>query len=143
MNHAEAALLLGQIAAFDRRTVGDADVLAWQAALHDVSLADSRSAVVDHYRGSSEWLTPARVIAGVKAIRRQRLEHADRILPAADPDDPAAYIAQLRAGRAALASGRIEPPELLPARPMIEQRRGMAPLSRGVAETAEHMRASS
>jgi len=69
MNRAEAATLLAITASFDRRTVGDADVIAWAAALELFPFAECRDAVVEHYTNSTEWLMPAHVTAIVRAHR--------------------------------------------------------------------------
>jgi hypothetical protein len=134
MNRTETAALLTLMAAYDRRTLGPEDVLAWQSVLADVSLDDAKGAVVEHHRGSSDWLAPADVIAGVRRIRAQRLEHADRLLPAADPDDVAGYLAALRQGRRELASGQREAPPLLPALALPAGKPGLASIAKGVSE---------
>ncbi|MFK0297225.1 hypothetical protein ACIQU6_43090, partial [Streptomyces sp. NPDC090442] len=48
MTPADAAELLSLCAAFDRRTIGEADAHAWARALHDVPLdEDTRTAVAE------------------------------------------------------------------------------------------------
>lgn len=69
MNRSEAATLLAITASFDRRTVGDADVIAWAAALESFPFAEARDAVVEHFTNSTEWLMPAHVTAIVRARR--------------------------------------------------------------------------
>ena len=121
MNHSETATLLAMIQAFDRRTVGEADVTAWQAALDDLRFEDCRTAVVAHFRISSEWLMPAAVRAAVKAARRDRLE---RDLPTdppdADPNDVPAYLEALREQRTRVGDGTERP------RPVAELIAGVA-----------------
>ena len=63
MNLTDTAKLLTMVAAFDRRTIGEADVTAWQAALDDLRFEDCREAVVAHFRISADWLMPASLIA--------------------------------------------------------------------------------
>lgn len=72
MNASEAAILLGLAAAYDRRTVGEADARAWADALDDIALEDAQDAVKRHYRTSTEWIMPAHVRKGVAAIARER-----------------------------------------------------------------------
>lgn len=72
MNRPEAARLLTIITAYDRRTLGDTDVYAWQRALDDLPLADAEEAVHEHYRESKEWLMPSDVRNGVIRIQRAR-----------------------------------------------------------------------
>lgn len=61
MNLSETARLLAAIAAFNNRTIGAADVGAWQSVLGDIELADAMEAVRRHYTESTEWLMPAHV----------------------------------------------------------------------------------
>lgn len=85
MNQTETATLLAVVQAFDRRTVGVTDVIAWQAALCDTNLEDARDAVIEHYRDKRDWLMPADVVKGANTIawrragerRRAELEQAD------------------------------------------------------------------
>lgn len=72
MNLSETARLLGAMAAFDRRTVGDADVIAWQAVMEDISFQDAMAAVKQHYSDDDAWLMPMHVRRAVKAMEEQR-----------------------------------------------------------------------
>lgn len=98
MNPSEAALVLGVAAAFDRRTVGEADALAWSAALPDVTADEARQAVVDHYRDSSDWVMPShvrRLALAARRAARAAVPHVDP--PPALADDPRTEQAWLRA----------------------------------------------
>lgn len=92
MNLAETAVLLAKAAAVDQRTVGEADVRAWQEILAAVDLPDALTAVTRHYAETADRLMPAHVIRHAKAIRadRQRLEAktAPRQLPSRFESDP-------------------------------------------------------
>lgn len=72
MTKAEVAKLLAIVQAFDRRTVGEADVTAW----HEVArLAGWRPehafrAVTEHFARPPEWLTPGHVTDRIRAARR-------------------------------------------------------------------------
>lgn len=103
----EVVDLLTTAAAYDRRTVGEADAIAWHAAVGDLPFEDSRGAVVAHYQESREWIMPADIRRRVKEARRQRI--LDAGIPAPPPeltDDPAAYGAALQAAATAIADGR-------------------------------------
>lgn len=76
MTPAQTAELLGMCAAFDRRTVGRADVTAWHLVLQDVDYTDAQQAVADHYRDNHDWIMPSDVRAGVRRIRDARIEAA-------------------------------------------------------------------
>ncbi|MBP0456227.1 zinc finger domain-containing protein [Streptomyces montanisoli] len=110
MTPADAAELLTLAAAFDRRTVGEADARAWAAALHAVPLDDdARAAVARHYAETDRWLTPAHVVQQRAKVRRDRLDHAN-VLYDGHPDETGAEsIAHRRRLLAAVADGRINP----------------------------------
>lgn len=55
----ECIELLAVVAAYDRRTVGESDVLAWSAALSDLPLEPCKRAVVTYYSRETTWLMPA------------------------------------------------------------------------------------
>lgn len=90
--------LLTGIAAFDQRTVGQADVDAWFAVVHDVDLADAAEAVVIHHKTSPERIRPFHVADGARRLandrvmrldaegRAQREDGRDRRLGIAGPD---------------------------------------------------------
>ncbi|MYX36753.1 MULTISPECIES: hypothetical protein [unclassified Streptomyces] len=108
MNPADAAELLTLAAAFDRRTIGEADALAWGAALHAVPFdQDARDAVARHYADTDRWITPAHVIQQRTKIRAARIAEAN-VFDEGRPDEtPAQYLARKRAMNAAIADGRI------------------------------------
>lgn len=109
MTPAQTAELLTIVAAYDRRTLGDADVLAWSLALDDVDLADAKRAVVAHYRESRVFLMPSDVRALVRASRPVRPDSRSVLEAAPLPEDavpcPPTWQELYEAGRAA-AAGR-------------------------------------
>lgn len=91
--------LLTVAAAFDQRTVGEGDVMAWHAVLGDLDFTDAQQAVLGHYADSRERVMPADVRKRVKAIRRDRMEREIVSAPPAElADEPGRYRAELRAG---------------------------------------------
>lgn len=120
MTPSEVATLLAKCAAYDRRTIGAADVAAWHDALHDVPFADASTAVTEHYTRTSDWIGVAEVRAGVKRIRAARLARADTVSPpAVDPDNVPAYLDAYRAQRRRIADGHPVPDAReLPSRPV-------------------------
>jgi hypothetical protein len=106
----EAAELLALAAAFDQRTVGEADALAWAEALGNINQADARAAVTEHYRNETRRLMPVDVLTGVRRIRSNRLAEFAEQVPDADPDDVPAYLAALREQRYRAASGETARP---------------------------------
>lgn len=97
MTPAETAALLAKVQAFDKRTVGRADVAAWHEVLATTELADALEAVTRHYRESADFLMPAHVRQLVKVIRSERREHHEALaLPGKLEDDPARAIRMQR-----------------------------------------------
>jgi hypothetical protein len=76
---AEVATVLAKCAAYDRRTVGRADVAAWHEILAPVELVDALPAVTAHYRQTSDWAMPADILDEAQAARRaRRRRHGQR-----------------------------------------------------------------
>lgn len=110
MNLSETAKLLALIAAYDQRTIGEADVVAWQQVLYDVTLPNARAAAVDHYREKTSRIMPADVRGGVRRVRQLALQNAEDPCPPAElADDPAAYRAWQRSARRQIADQAGEP----------------------------------
>jgi hypothetical protein len=112
MTKSETALLLGLAAAYDRRTIGEADVEAWHDVLNDISFIDAKAAVKDHYRMSNDWIMPATIRAAVRKIRAERIE---RELPQTPPRNDMTtdeYISWLRTVRKHAADGTYAEPDL-------------------------------
>lgn len=65
--------VLTKIAAFDRRTLGDADVAAWHDVIGDLEREDAMEAVRRHYLSSREWIMPADVRRLAAEVARPRL----------------------------------------------------------------------
>lgn len=76
MNPADVARVLTKASAFDQRTIGEADVMAWHEILGRVELADGLDAVRRHYTASSDRIMPADVLRLARVARddRRRLE---------------------------------------------------------------------
>ncbi|NUP19241.1 MAG: hypothetical protein HOZ81_24745 [Streptomyces sp.] len=109
MTPAETAELLGLCAAFDRRTIGKTDVLAWQTVLADIDPDAAKQAVTAHYAAETRWIMPADIRATVQAQRAARLAQHTDPTPTADPDDLTAYKAEIIATRRAVAAGHTPP----------------------------------
>lgn len=93
MTKAEVAQLLTIIAAFDRRTIGEADVEAWHLVVGDLDAADCAEAVRTYFTDSREWLMPADVRKLAIAAERnreglRRLAQRDAEIAAENGGDP-------------------------------------------------------
>ncbi|HZF90417.1 zinc finger domain-containing protein [Streptomyces sp.] len=110
MTPADAAELLTLCAAFDRRTIGEADARAWAYALRDVPLDDdARDAVADHYGRTEEWITPAHVRKVRARIRADRIGAAHPVYepPQGEYETGAQFTERRRAQIAAAADGNV------------------------------------
>jgi hypothetical protein len=76
--------LLATCAAYDRRTIGKTDAVAWHAVVGDLPFADAQQAVFAHYSESREWIMPADVRTRVKRKQRDAAERG-RIRQVLDP----------------------------------------------------------
>lgn len=74
MTPGDTARVLAKAAAFDQRTVGQADVAAWHEALADLDAADALAAVTRHYAASEQRIMPVHVRRLATDLRRQRRE---------------------------------------------------------------------
>lgn len=112
MTPAEAAALLTVAAAFDNRKPDADQARAWSLALNDLRFEDCREAIVEHYRGSREWMMPVDVRTKVKKLRSDRIAAYGPIQPPADidPDDWAAIQRYELDTRRAIADGEITNP---------------------------------
>ena len=81
----ETISLLATCAAYDRRTIGKTDAVAWHAIVRDLPFADAQQAVFDHYSESREWIMPADVRTRVKRKQRDEADRG-RIRELLDPD---------------------------------------------------------
>ena len=104
MTPSQAAELLAFAAAFDRRTVGKADALAWHTVLADIDHDDARRAVAAHYATETRWIMPADIRQAVRAAHDEGARDIQgpgqpAQVPDADPDDVPAYLAAVRAQR--------------------------------------------
>lgn len=109
MTPSQTAELLTFCAAFDRRTIGKSDVLAWHTVLGDLDPTEARDAVTAHYRDHTRWIMPADIRSAVRAVHRDRLDRHTEANPPADDTGDQAYQAALLAERRAVASGTTRP----------------------------------
>lgn len=89
MNHDDVIDVLSTIAAVDRRTVGEADVMLWTEILDTIPKDLALQAVIAHFREKpGVWLEPGHIYTRVKAMQRDQFDrqpladieaHTDRI----------------------------------------------------------------
>ncbi|GAA2530847.1 MULTISPECIES: zinc finger domain-containing protein [Streptomyces] len=120
MDRREIAALLAYIGRLDPRTIrtnpGETrDQLAqWHELLGDVPMAtphgwDARVAARQHIRTSPYQILPADVARPWESYRRDRLARHSDPAPSVDPDDQAAWTAELVGARRAVAAGIAQP----------------------------------
>ncbi|MCU1647579.1 MAG: hypothetical protein JWN03_7854 [Nocardia sp.] len=76
MNRNETADLLSVIATYDQRTIGEADVEAWFAALGEMHYREARDAVVEHHKTSTDRIRPVHVLDLARRASNDRIERA-------------------------------------------------------------------
>jgi hypothetical protein len=74
MNLEQAGAVLAKAAAFDNRTIGDANLLAWHEILGDLDVDDCLDAISQHHRESTDYLMPAHVRRIALKLRKDRNE---------------------------------------------------------------------
>lgn len=75
----EAAVLLAHASGYDNRKEDKYASRAWSIALADVDFQDAQTAIDQHYAKTRDWIMPADVIAGVRAIESDRLAEAPNV----------------------------------------------------------------
>lgn len=123
MNHSETAELLAAMAAFDQRTVGEEDVVAWQAVLDDLPFHRALTAVRGYYATETRRMMPAdvrKLVIG--AVRLRPNNSLPDPVPDCDPDDVGEYLRQLRVNRRRVIEGDVIDGEVIPQRPEIPVR---------------------
>ncbi|GAA2500574.1 zinc finger domain-containing protein [Streptomyces longisporus] len=120
MDRREVAAVLAYIGRLDPRTIrtGTDDardqITQWQELLDDVPFVtdhgwDVREAIRSHVLDSPYPILPVDIARRWRAHRRDRLDRHTDPTPAADPDDPAAWRAELLRARNAVAAGIASP----------------------------------
>lgn len=98
--------LLTCAAAYDKRTIGEADIAAWTLAIGDLPFGDAQAAIISHYSEGTDWLMPAHVRQRVKLARELNIaRHPIPPPPAHLADTPPAYRDELQNNVSRLADG--------------------------------------
>ena len=101
MNISETAMLLGKIQAGDNREVSQVIVAEWHDTIGHLNFADAVEAVRLHRQNSADYLMPAHVVAGAKAVARERVMSEpleSGYVSAPKPDNFDALVAAKRSG---------------------------------------------
>lgn len=104
MNHTEAVQLITVLNRAGLVQALDGQGAVWATALADVAFTDAQQVartMVATRTSRERWVTPGDIREAVQVLQASQptQEHAIDWLIDADPDDPAAYIAALRANR--------------------------------------------
>ena len=110
MKRAEIARLLTMAAAFDRRTLGEADVAAWHSVLDDLDFPEAESALKAHYADTREFVMPSDIRRRAIASRRDRANRAENARIMAELHGPKPD-ADTYARGFALAASALRPPD--------------------------------
>ena len=102
MNRNEIIDLLSVAAAYDRRTIGEADILAWSESARRAGWVTAKAvdAIHEHYAQTSKWIMPGHVTERIRLASRQPAP-ADEVLalnaaPPASAERRAELMAQIR-----------------------------------------------
>lgn len=112
MTPAEIIRVLAKCAAYDNRTVGEANIRSWHEAIGDLDYAEALAAVTSHYASETEWIMPGHIRAIVIAERREikrTTPHEVRALPSrfeTDDERDARIAAGVAACRSAIPKPR-------------------------------------
>jgi hypothetical protein len=79
MNKTEVAKLLTMASAIDNRTVGTETVEAWFMVIGELDFEDATTVMFQHFRNSTEYLTPRQIIIGVDELNRKRRAEARQV----------------------------------------------------------------
>lgn len=118
MTPSQAAALLTLCSAYDNRKPDADQARAWALVLDGCDYEDAQAAVVRHYRESRDWLMPADVVSGVRAMRVKRwdtyyAEHGFPVPPSRFADDPAAGNEWVAEARERIMRGEVSHPSEL------------------------------
>lgn len=72
MNQQECMAVLTKIQIVDNRNVDKLVLAEWLHAIGHLDYRDAIESVAHHRRTSTDYLTPAHVVAGVRTVRNQR-----------------------------------------------------------------------
>jgi hypothetical protein len=115
MTPGDVGRVLAKAAAFDQRTVGEADVLAWIEVIGDLEAADALEAVSRHYAETDRRLMPVHVLDQARRVRLERVESGPTC-PICTRSTLSLYHQRHCASQPALTSERIElAPDLMAA----------------------------
>lgn len=85
MNEAETRMILSQVTAVDNRRLTDSTVIMWHAIFAGYSYEEVKWAMIQHFRSSTDYLTPAHLtcIIDIKRAEYRMMNPSARI----DRDD--------------------------------------------------------
>jgi hypothetical protein len=111
MNSQEAAALVRYVrATCPQQRVDEYTADAWHDVLYPFTLNEARAAIAAHVAAGNAFVAVGEIVAAVRRNRADRMSRHTDPTPAADPDDPHAYKAEIAATRLAVATGQ-QPPE--------------------------------
>lgn len=101
--------VLGDAAAFDNRTIGKADTLAWFRAIGHLNVTEARSAVIAHYSETRDRLMPFDVLRIVRTERGRRLAAANIVYEPIGGETVRQFMARIAGLVRAAADGQLGP----------------------------------
>lgn len=101
--------VLGDAAAFDNRTVGKSDTLAWFRAIGHLNVTEARSAVIAHYSETRDRLMPFDVLRIVRTERGRRLAAANIVYEPIGNETVREFMTRISSLVRAAADGQLGP----------------------------------
>ncbi|MFF4552761.1 hypothetical protein [Streptomyces sp. NPDC001422] len=110
MNSQEVAALVRYVrATCPQQRIDEYTADAWYDVLFPFTVDEARTAIAAHVAAGNAFIAAGEIVTSIRRARSDRMARHTDPTPAADPDNVAAYQAELRATRAAVATGQQQP----------------------------------
>lgn len=110
MNSQEVAALVRYVrATCPQQRIDEYTADAWHDVLYPFTLDEARTAIAAHVAAGNAFIAAGEIVTSIRRARSDRMARHTDPTPHADPDNVAAYQAELRATRTAVATGQMQP----------------------------------
>lgn len=110
MTNEEVAVLVRYVRAVcPQQRVDEYTADAWYDVLYPFTVDEARTAIAAHVAAGNAFIAAGEIVTSIRRARADRMSRHTDPTPAADPDDVAAYKAEIAASRLAVATGQ-QPP---------------------------------
>ncbi|WP_432138946.1 zinc finger domain-containing protein [Streptomyces sp. bgisy154] len=110
MTNEEVAVLVRYVRAVcPQQRVDEYTADAWYDVLYPFTVNEARTAIAAHVAAGNAFIAAGEIVTSIRRARADRMARHTDPTPTADPDDVAAYKAELAANRLAVATGQTPP----------------------------------